>query len=154
MARRPIYTDEQRAEAVALYQQVGATEAANRLGIKAGTIKAWASQRGVTTVGAEVTKAATEMSKARRAYVAEEFRTQMVESLAVIATEAVEAELAAIRSGEASLEKIVGARTRAIHDLRLLEDLPTSRVGFTPERQALVDEAREKARHLAAVPDG
>lgn len=42
------YTDEQRAQALALYAEVGPAEAARQLGIKAGTIRQWAARAGVT----------------------------------------------------------------------------------------------------------
>lgn len=44
MSRRRTYTDEQKAEALALYAEVGPAEAARRTGIAAGTIASWASR--------------------------------------------------------------------------------------------------------------
>lgn len=46
---RTSYTPEQRAEAVALYREHGAAEAARLTGITAGSIRSWASRLGVAT---------------------------------------------------------------------------------------------------------
>ncbi len=54
------YTDEQRAEAVELYQQVGAAAAARQLGMTARSIVGWANKAGVSQVRAEKTQAARE----------------------------------------------------------------------------------------------
>lgn len=126
MSRRS-YTDEQRAEALALYAVHGKAETARLTGIAEGTLGAWASRAGVATVAADVTRAATAVAAERRRYVAEEFRAQMVERLAEIASAASEAELRRIAGEKATLHEIVGARTRAIHDLQLLSGEATGR---------------------------
>ena len=51
-----------------------------------------------------------------------------IEALWKIASRAAEVELQILESGEASLREVVGARTRAIHDLQLLEGRATERV--------------------------
>lgn len=138
MSRRT-FTEAEKAEALALYAEVGKAEAARRTGISAGTIGAWASRAGVATVAADVTRAATDVSAARRTYVAEEFRTQMVEALARVAVFAAAKELERLAGGKASLHEIVGARTRAIHDLQLLTGAATGRTELTeraPEVEA------------------
>ena len=138
MSRRS-YSDEQKAEALALYAEVGAAEAARRTGIKRGTLVSWASRAGVATDAAANLRAATEVAIERRRYVAAEFRSQMLDSLAEIATKAAAAELDRIAGSKASLHEIVGARTRAIHDLQLLSGDATSRtesVERTPEVDA------------------
>lgn len=48
MARRS-YTDEQRAEALALYAEHGSAVAAERTGIPSGTVQSWAHRAGVAT---------------------------------------------------------------------------------------------------------
>lgn len=147
---RVSYTPEQKAEALELYREHGAAEASRRCGIRSGTIKSWASRAGVATVAADVTRAATEVSSARREYVAEEFRTQMVEQLAAIATTAAAKELAVLNEDSPSLDKIVGARTRAIHDLQLLTGLATGRTGSETDRGRALDGARDQGLRLVA----
>lgn len=59
--QRQRYSDEQKAEAVALLQAVGPAEAARQLGISKGTISSWASRAGVySDAAASATAAAVE----------------------------------------------------------------------------------------------
>lgn len=151
MARR-VYTDDEKAEALELYAQHGAAETARRTGISLGTVKSWASRAGVATDAADVTRAATEVASARRSYVAEEFRTQMVETLAQIAETAAQKELQVLASESPSLDKIVGARTRAIHDLQLLTGAATGRtetIERTPEVEAELAKVLQLRRGVA-----
>lgn len=138
MSRRT-FTEAEKAEALALYAEVGKAEAARRTGISAGTIGAWASRTGVATDAAANIRAATEVAAAKRTYDAQEFRTQMVGRLAEVAQLAAAKELERLADGKASLHEIVGARTRAIHDLQLLTGAATGRtesVDRTPEVDA------------------
>jgi transposase-like protein len=63
MARRT-YTDEQKAEALALYVEHGAAEAARQCGVAKGTIQSWASRAGVATHATENLLLATEQKLA------------------------------------------------------------------------------------------
>lgn len=63
MARRT-FTDEQRAEALALYAEHGAAEAARMMGIAKGTVMSWASRAGLAMHATETTTVATEASLA------------------------------------------------------------------------------------------
>lgn len=69
MARR-VYTDEQREEALRLYEVVGPSEASRETGIPKGTIAAWARRGGVRTSAPqnmrEANEAQRENFKARR----------------------------------------------------------------------------------------
>jgi transposase-like protein len=58
------YTDEQRAEALALYAEVGPAKAARQLGIRAGTLRQWAVRAGVTGHDPR-TRLATEAAKTK-----------------------------------------------------------------------------------------
>lgn len=149
---RPVYTDAQKAEALDLYESLGAAEAQRRTGINAGTIRSWASRAGVATAAAETTRAATEVSTAQRIHRAEEFRTQMVATLAEVARTAAAKELALLQSGKATLHEVVGARTRAIHDLQLLTGAATGRTEHlerTPEVEAELAKVLELHRGAA-----
>lgn len=149
---RTRYTPQQKADALDLYAAHGPAEAERRTGIPKGTIASWASRAGLATVAADVTRAATEVSAARRHYVAEEFRTQMIETLADIATKAAAKELAILANEHPSLDKVVGARTRAIHDLQLLTGAATGRtetIERTPEVEAELAKVLQMRRRSA-----
>lgn len=62
MARRT-YTEEQKAEAVKLYEEHGTTAASKQTGIPKNTIQGWARKAGVRTVRQAKTAAATEAAK-------------------------------------------------------------------------------------------
>lgn len=57
------YTDEQRAEALDLYQQLGPSEAARRAGVPKGTISSWVRRAGLKTSVPENLRAATEVGR-------------------------------------------------------------------------------------------
>lgn len=58
------YTDEQRAEALKLYRELGPAEASRRTGVKSATIRSWAHRSGEAgSEGAEQTRAATETAR-------------------------------------------------------------------------------------------
>lgn len=69
MSRR-VYSDEEKAEALTLYETVGPAEAARQSGIPKGTIAAWAKRTGVRTSATqnvrEANEAQSENFKARR----------------------------------------------------------------------------------------
>lgn len=54
------HTDEQKARALELYQTDGPTEAGRQTGIDKSTITRWAKDAGLSTLGTEKTRAATE----------------------------------------------------------------------------------------------
>lgn len=120
MSRRS-YTDEQKADALALYAEAGPTAVQEQLGIAKATVAGWAAANGVRTVRNERTAAAVEAARvdaaARRAIVADR--------LWQIADEASALELTKLR--DADLRDVVGARTRAIHDAQLLAGDVTAR---------------------------
>lgn len=62
MARRA-YTDDEKAEALRLYETDGPSKASKALGIPKGTIGRWAKAAGVGTVPSEKTRAATEAAQ-------------------------------------------------------------------------------------------
>lgn len=130
MARRT-WTTEQRAQALELYAEHGAAAAARTTGIPSGTVKAWASRRGVQPLhrikNSEGVRAAVE----RRQRTAEDRRTRLVELLGEIAELGAERELELLSVESVSLRDVVGARTRAIHDLQLLAGDATSRTEHT-----------------------
>lgn len=76
---RTTYTDEQKAEALALYVEHGASEAGERTGIPAGTIACWASRSGATTQREERTANALAAHRLVSAALREEIRAQALE---------------------------------------------------------------------------
>lgn len=143
MTRRP-HTDAERAEALAVYAEVGLAEAHRSTGIPKPTLHRWAVAAGLDTSevverSVERNRVAAQASAAARTYEAEAFRTEMVTQLAEVARKAVAKELEVLAQESPSLDKIVGARTRAIHDLQLLTGAATGRTELTeraPEVEA------------------
>lgn len=113
--------------AIELYAEVGAAEAARQLEIPAGTIKAWAHRNGAQPLHRAKNSEAVRAAVERRQRSAEERQTRLVELLGEIAELGAERELELLVDPKASLRDVVGARTRAIHDLRLLAGQATSR---------------------------
>lgn len=64
MATRRAYTDEQKAEALRLYEVEGPSAASKQTGIPKSTLRSWAESSGVRTVRAQNTRKATEAAKA------------------------------------------------------------------------------------------
>lgn len=112
-------------QAIALYAEVGAAEAARQLDIPSGTIKAWAHRNGAQPLHRSKNSEAVRAAVERRQRTAEERRTRLVELLGELAELGVERSLDLVN--EADLRDAVGAWTRAIHDLQLLAGGPTSR---------------------------
>lgn len=157
MARRS-WTAEERAAALDAYREHGLSAASSMTGVPKPTLHRWATAEGidtdaVTERSTERNRAAAQVAASRRAYVAEEFRTEMVAQLAALAREAVAHERALLASSD--LRAVVGARTRAIHDLQLLTGAATGRTEtLEADRQRaleLIDElAARRAQRGAA----
>lgn len=58
--RRKTYTDQEKAEALKLYETDGPTAVQKAMGINKGTVSRWAKERGIATVATSKTAAATE----------------------------------------------------------------------------------------------
>lgn len=80
MGRRT-YTPEQKAEALALYAEIGGAEAARRTGISKGTLQSWAHRAGVHSVATERTEAAVKAMQAQWA----ERRAVMIDEIGAVA---------------------------------------------------------------------
>lgn len=156
MARRS-WTAEERAHALDTYQEHGLSAASAMTGVPKPTLHRWATQAGIDTDAntkrsTERNRAAAQVAASQRQYVAEEFRTQMVAQLAEVARRATAKELALIARGDVTLRDVVGARTRAIHDLQLLSGAATGRtetVERTPEVEAELARVIELRRRSA-----
>lgn len=77
MARRT-YTDEQKAEALALYVEAGPTAVAVQLGIPKQTVQQWARADGLRTVRNERTAEAVEAARVDRELTRERLRDAML----------------------------------------------------------------------------
>lgn len=73
------YTDEQRAEALALYVQHGAQRAADETRISKRSILRWANDASLSQARAEKTEAARDMLAKRHAEMREELRVRLLE---------------------------------------------------------------------------
>ena len=128
-ARKPLYTAEQRAEALRLYRELGAAEAARQCGINAATTRSWAHRDGIATTVApsEQTKAATDA--ARRSWT--QRRQELSEATGAAAADLLE------RIGATKKPTDVRALATAFSDLvekgQLLDGSPSSRVEVSGE---------------------
>lgn len=145
------YTDEQKAEALEAYKEHGPAEAGRRTGISPKTIASWAKRANVKMdAPLERMRAATEAASTKREFEAADFNLRMQLALADIAETAAAKELSILTQGEPTLEKVVGARTRAIHDLQLLTGAATSRnenrevVEVRDHAESLIDRFKDK----------
>lgn len=115
-----------RERAIKLYIEHGAAHASRELGIPSGTIKSWAHRQNAQPLHHAKNTQATAAAVARRKRSAEERRTRLVELLGEIAELGAEKELELL-AGDPALRDVVGARTRAIHDMQLLAGDVTGR---------------------------
>ena len=124
------WTPEQRSEALDLYLEVGASEAARRLGIPSSTVRYWARRANLTTTAEHANAAATRAATVRRQRNAEERKVVLVAKLGELAELGVDLTadvLASTPVTDLALRDIIGAWTRAIHDLQLLSGGATAR---------------------------
>jgi len=73
------YTEEQKAEALAAYLEVGSAEAGRRLGIPSRTIRHWVTQRALAQVRREKTEVAIAQLVLLQEHMREELRTRLLE---------------------------------------------------------------------------
>lgn len=122
------YNADQKDAAVALARDVGLANAGRELAIPKSTIKGWAVERGIEVSDEALvakTEKATAMSRATRKQKVSETKDRLTLLLAAIAELGAHAQIAMLQSGAISLAEAVGATTRAIHDLQLLDGNPT-----------------------------
>lgn len=126
---RRSYSDTQRENAVAIAAEKGLANASRELDIPKSTIKGWADDRGIIVADeamvAKVEKA-TAMSKATRLQKVEETTGRLQLLFAAIAELGAHAQIEKLKKpGDLSMVELVGATTRAVHDLNLLMGKPT-----------------------------
>lgn len=136
MSRRS-YTDEQRAEALALYVELGAAETARRTGIAKGTVMSWASRSGLAMHATEATRKATEASALKWA----QRRQQLVHDIGAVAELALRQAQVSVETGHARNAKDFATTMAILVDkAQLLDGAATSRTALvgerTPEREA------------------
>jgi len=145
MPQRAFYSDEQRAEALRLYEEVGPAEASRRCGVPNATIRSWASRAGLGNSGEPKTlparQRALERWETRRLTAADEFgdaAAQMREH--------------ALKAAKAKDEKMLRASAVAAgiftDKAQLLSGNPTERLDWA--KQATSD---ERAQRLAGLVD-
>lgn len=150
-----VWSPTQRARALELIDSLGLAKArqalaAEGLSIPKSTLHLWAKDANVATASEEArakTEAATEASVQARREKLEQSRDRMSVRLALIAETAASKELEYIKQGKATLSELVGARTRAIHDLQLLDGKATERTATSVSAEqaaALRDSLRER----------
>jgi transposase-like protein len=168
------FSEEERAAAVALFAEVGATEAARQTGASARTVLRWAADAGVSSP--EERRAQTEQARLEVERRRNEAHAQLAPMLTHVAQQAIAAQLELVtvvadiaRSarendgnvdarllarlsaltaavGELTPRSLVAMGTRAIHDLQLLTGGDTER--------GTAGEVRVFFAQLGADPDG
>lgn len=124
MARGKAYDEVQRDNAVALAAEKGLAEASRLTSIPKSTIKGWAKADGISVASEQLqqqVERATTMSVAMRRQRIAETKERVTVLLAAVAELGARAQIDLLKSGQFSLAEAVGATTRAIHDLQLLE---------------------------------
>lgn len=145
MARRT-YTAKQKSDALDLVRTEGQAEAARRTGIPLGSIKGWANRAGITMEDPAPDSVRMAVMVRRRSLA--ERKARLLELLGEIAELGAERELELLAMVESNdLRSVVGARTRAIHDMQLLAGDVTART------EMLVGDAKAQAEEALAVLD-
>lgn len=154
MTRRRTYTDEQKAEALALYAEVGPAEASRRTGIASGTIASWASRTASGDGGTLATKrvehqqANVESLKAKWA----ERRLVMVDEIGTVAHMALAQVQEAVLTGKGRDAKDFATTMAILVDkAQLLGGDATQRQESRQLRDELLAQARKTAPTLRAV---
>lgn len=144
---RPRYTESFKERAVELAVEHGPAEASRMVGVKAGTVRAWCSRAGVVTVATERTAAATTRAHQRW----EERRAVLTHRIGEVAELALDVTERALQKGETRKASDASATVaRLVDKAQLLSGGNTSRIGTDTERDAVLEDAREKALHLVA----
>lgn len=150
-----LYSQDERAKAMASVVELGLAEAAAQTGIPKSTLHLWCTDAGIPTStdeGRQRTEAATAASVVARRQRVEQAKGRMTLILATIAELAARAEIQMIQDGKASLSELVGARTRALHDLQLLSGDATERFDSVDDVEsvaALRDQLRSRLGTVA-----
>lgn len=117
-------------------------------GIPRQTLSRWASDAGVDLGHtAEKTRAAAEARLAKGA----DRRAELADALLAVAEAALPVEVDRILDGTASLHEIVGARTRAIHDMQLITGAATGRTEYHDLAAQIAEMADAEVPRLRAV---
>jgi transposase-like protein len=138
-SQRRTYTDAERNEALALYLEVGAAEAARRLGFAAGTIRQWAHRAGMTDTRHAAAKAGVAAARLtwaqRRAAITVRFGDAAASFL----------EKAIGEKSARNSRDLMASADMAVKNAQLLSDGATGRVELTePERRKRVQELRNE----------
>lgn len=143
------WPEEVKQRALALYLEGGVASASAATGVPRGTIASWASRACLVDQQQANTNRSTAAAVERRTRAVEERREVLVAKLGELAELGVDwaLERVADPKAEVSLRDVIGAMTRAIHDLQLLSGAATSR----PDLSSL--SAEERAERVASKFD-
>lgn len=150
------YSDETKAETLEFYKENGLAAAHKQSGIPKPTILGWAFKSGIESsvvneTALAQTAAAREASKASRLETLESSRQRLTEALTLIAELSAQVQIDALIVGapDAKLSEVVGAGTRAIHDLLLLtgEATETRKVSIE-QAENIIERGRERGLRL------
>lgn len=161
--RPSVYSPKQRAAALDLVPKIGLAKAARQLKIPKSTLGGWCKDAGVPTSTeesrAQTVAATAESILTRREQVAKT-RANLVGALAEIAELGAAVETARLKTalenagrGEMDLTRlseVVGARTRAIHDMELLDGRATDRTEVVDSTDDIMDLQKELMERLGS----
>lgn len=157
MPRHQPIDPEVKARAIAIAKTQGISEASRQTGVSRPMLSQALAKEGFKIMPlARQTENATAVAKANRAKLLEESQARMTSLLTAIAELAARTEIEFLNSRNASLSEVVGARTRAIHDLQLLSGQATARLTISDdpsELERLAAELDELAAEQADEPD-
>lgn len=146
-------TPEEREKALKLYEEVGPSEAARRVGRSKSTITEWAHKAGVHQPGSEEIMEVVRVREARRQLTMVEWREQMTEQLrtnSLLAAQLEHRRLKGRGRQAPSLDRLTATRVKSVSDLLLLSGEPTSRSASLTEVPAAAANAARLRDELAA----
>ena len=145
-------TPEERAIAVALYEEFGPAEAGRRVGRPKATVSLWARKAGASTRSSDQIEEMIRQREARRHLSMQEWREQMTDILrrnSLLAAERENAFLQATGAMAPSMERVTTSRVKATSDLLLLSGEATSRSASLTELPAAAANAARLRDELA-----
>lgn len=148
MAQRNNWSSEIRERALEVYTEHGLAVASAETGVPSGTIRSWASRRGVAPATAERTQARRDATVARKERTLAERKVALVAKLGEVAEMGIDWAAKMLEDGDdLSMRDVVGAWTRAIHDLQLLAGDATSRT------ETMATDAKQRIEAATQVLD-
>jgi hypothetical protein len=150
-------------EALRIYEHEGLAAAHKATGWSKPVIRKWAADAGIKINNEKLlaqTRAATEVSTANRQRRIAEQKERLVDNLVAIADLAIDEQIERLIEGapDSKLSEVVGAGTRAIHDLQLLtgestDNVSVAGIDYTLLRERIVSKLAASERVIEIDSD-